>query len=125
MTAASPGTPSTRWRTRASAIWPEGAGVPQARIRAAAERLILRHGSGRLAFRTMVGDYLRRMREEGLVMSLDLLLIFKALVTLDAVLTAIEPDFDLSSAARRSLQLVRARLLPQHWATTLQAFAWE
>lgn len=108
------------------AIWSEGAGVPNTRIRAAAERLILRHGSGRLVLRAMVADFLPLMREEGLIMPPDLLLIFKALVTLDGVLTAIEPDFDLSSALRRSsLRLVRARLSPEHWAPTLQALAWE
>lgn len=108
------------------AIWSEGAGVPQERIRAAAERLILRHGSGRLVLRAMVADFLPLMREEGLIMPPDLLLIFKALVTLDGVLTAIEPDFDLSSALRRSsLRLVRARLSPEHWGPTLQALAWE
>lgn len=108
------------------AIWSEGAGVPPARIRAAAERLILRHGSGRLVLRAMVADFLPLMREEGLIMPPDLLLIFKALVTLDGVLSAIEPDFDLSSALRRStLRLVRARLSPEHWAPTLQALVWE
>jgi ubiquinone biosynthesis protein len=63
--------------------------------------------------RAMVADFLPLMREEGLTMPPDLLLIFKALVTLDGVLCGIQPDFDLSSALRRSaLRIARARSRP-------------
>jgi len=108
------------------AVWSAGGAVPRHRIQSAADRLVARHGQGRLVLRALVGDFLPLMREEGLVMPPDLLLIFKALVTLDGVLTAIAPDFDLSQAVRRSsLRLVRARLSPEHWTPTLRALARE
>jgi ubiquinone biosynthesis protein len=114
------------------AVWAEqsaGQGVdavPRPQIALAADRLIARHGRGRLVLRALVGDFLPLMREVGLTMPPDLLLIFKTLVTLDGVLTAICPDFDLSGAMERSsLRIVRARLSPEHWRPTLMALAWE
>ena len=66
------------------------------------------------------------MRDEGMTMPPDLLLIFKALVTIDGVLQAIEPDFDLSAAMERAtLRIVKARLSSEHWAPVVQALAWE
>ncbi len=108
------------------AIWSAEGGVPRERIRTAAERLIARHGGGHLVLSAMVADFLPLMRDEGLAMPPDLLLIFKALVTVDGVLSGIQPGFDLSEAMRRSsLRIARARLSPDHWAPTLQALAWE
>lgn len=107
-------------------LWSDGSGVPPTRILAAAERLIARHGGRRLVLSSMVADFLPLMRDEGLTMPADLLLIFKALVTIDGVLTGIAPDFDLSDAMRRSsLKIARARLSPNHWGATLGALAWE
>jgi len=107
-------------------IWSEGSGVPRERVQTAAERLIARHGNGRIVLRTMVTDFLALMRHEGMTMPPDLLLIFKALVTVDGVLSAIQPDFDLSEAMQRSsLRILRARLSSEHWAPVLQALTWE
>lgn len=106
-------------------VWSAGA-APRDRIRSAAERLVARHGSGRLVLRALVADFLPMMRDEGLAMPPDLLLIFKALVTIDGVLAAIEPDFDLSEAMRHaSVRIARARLSPDHWVPVLRALAWE
>lgn len=106
--------------------WSAGSGVPRERVQAAAERLVARHGGGRLVLSAMVADFLPLMRDEGLVMPSDLLLIFKALVTVDGVLTGIQPGFDLSEAMQRSsLRIARARLAPEHWTPTLKALAWE
>ncbi len=108
------------------AVWSAGSGVPRERVQAAAERLIARHGGGRLVLSAMVADFLSLMRDEGMTMPPDLLLIFKALVTIDGVLSGIEPDFDLSEAMQRSsLRIAKARLSPEHWAPILQALAWE
>lgn len=94
--------------------------------RIAADRLVARHGGGQLVLSAMVGDFLRLMREEGLVMPPDLLLIFKALVTIDGVLSAIRPGFDLSRAMRdASRRIVAARLSADHWAPIVQTFGWE
>ena len=108
------------------AQWSQDSGGPQARIQAAAERLVARHGGGRMVLRAIVGDFLPLMRDEGLTMPPDLLLIFKALMTIDGVLSGIQPDFDLSDAMRRaSLRIVQARLSPDHWGPTVQALMWE
>ncbi len=105
--------------------WSAEAGVAPAAIRAAADRLVARHG-GQLVLRAIVTDLLAVMRDTGLVMPGDLLLIFKALVTIDGVLAAIQPDFDLSAALRRaSLRIMRSRLSADHWAPVLQGLAWE
>lgn len=106
--------------------WSSGSGTPRERIQAAAERLIMRHGGGRLVLSAMVADFLPLLREEGMTMPADLLLIFKALVTVDGVLSRIEPDFDLSAAMQRSsLRILAARLAPDYWTPTLLALAWE
>jgi ubiquinone biosynthesis protein len=106
--------------------WSAGSGVAQDRIQAAAERLIARHGGGPIKLSAIVADLLPLLRDEGMTMPPDLLLMFKALMTIDGVLQAIEPDFDLASAMQRaSLRMARARLSPDHWAPVLQALAWE
>lgn len=95
-------------------------------LQVASERLIARHGGGKLVLSAMVADFLPLMREERLTMPPDLLLILKALVTIDGVLLAIEPNFDLSRAMRdASRRIVGARLSPDHWAPIVQAFTWE
>lgn len=108
------------------ATWFAGSGTSRERIQAAAERLIFRHGGGRLVLSALVADFLPLLRNEGITMPADLLLIFKALVTIDGVLSRIEPDFDLSAAMQRSsLRIFTSRLAPDYWAPTLQAVAWE
>ncbi|WP_236907050.1 AarF/UbiB family protein, partial [Cronobacter sakazakii] len=67
------------------ALWSEGHGVPRGRIDRAAEQIVQRHGGGRIVLAEMVPDFLRLLREEGLVMPPDLLLVFKAFVTMDGV----------------------------------------
>lgn len=107
------------------ALWSQGSGVSYEKVQAVADRLIARHGGGRLVLSALVADFLPLMREEGMTMPPDLLLIFKALVTLDGVLTSIQPDFDLSAAMKRSsARLIRARLSPDHWGPVLQALLW-
>ena len=110
------------------AVWTAGSGVPRERARTAAERLIARHGGGggRLVLSAMVADFMALMRDEGMTLPPDLLLIFKALVTLDGVLSAIQPGYDLSQAMQRSaLRIVKTRFSPEHWAPVAQALMWE
>jgi ubiquinone biosynthesis protein len=108
------------------ATWSAGSGVAPDRIRVAAERLVARHGGGHIVLSAMVADFLPMMRDEGMVLPPDLLLIFKALVTVDGVISGIYPQFDLSAAMRRSaLRIAKARLSPEHWGPILQALAWE
>jgi ubiquinone biosynthesis protein len=106
--------------------WAGGSAASREPIRAAADRLIARHGDSNIVLSAIVSDLLLLMREEGLTMPSDLLLIFKALMTIDGVLSAIEPGFDLSAAMRQaSLRIATARFSPDHWAPILQAFGWE
>src|SRR3546814_7412321 len=54
------------------------------------------------------------------------LLIFRALLTIDGVLTGIQPDFDLSGAMTRAgLRVARARLAPDRLQASVQALMWE
>ena len=94
-------------------IWHQGDPPPRARVLAAAEQLVARHGSGPLVLGRMVTDFFPLIRREGLVLPPDLALIFKALITMDGVLGAIQPGFDLSDA----LQRARGRLVLNRLAT--------
>lgn len=107
-------------------VWSAGSEVPRERVVEAADRLVARHGGGRLVLSAMVADFLPLMREQGLLMPPDLLLIFKALITIDGVLTAIAPGFDLSSAMQgAATKVAAAKLSPEHWLPILTALAWE
>lgn len=80
------------------AQWSREADVSNERLLTASERLIARHGSGPLVLDAMIADFFPLLREEGLILPPDLLLMFKAMVTIDGVLSRIEPGFDLSEA---------------------------
>jgi len=86
--------------------WSAGA-VPRERLLAVAEHLVARHGDGPLVLGALVADFFPLLRKEGLVLPADLALIFKALITMDGVLSAIRPGFDLTDALQRQ----RGRLL--------------
>lgn len=100
--------------------------IAPAVYRRAADRLIERHGGGRIVLKAMVADFFVLIREERMVLPPDLVLIFKAMVTIDGVLSAIRPDYDLSAAiGRASGRIALSRLDPDRWSTTLRAVAWE
>ncbi len=106
--------------------WDESGSASASAVAAAARRLVETHGGESLRLAPMVADFLPLLRETGIVMPSDLLLIFKALVTIDGVLSRIEPGFELSAALRRStLRLVAARLSPDHWQPILRALGLE
>ncbi|MXO66072.1 ABC1 kinase family protein [Altericroceibacterium endophyticum] len=88
-------------------LWSEDSQVSRAVLLKASEKLVARHGSGALVLSAMMEDFFPLLRKEGLTLPPDLLLIFKAMVTMDGVLSRIEPDFDLSAA----LQGMKGRLL--------------
>ncbi|WP_395395082.1 AarF/UbiB family protein [Novosphingobium sp. BL-8A] len=93
------------------ATWSEGGEVPRERLLRTSERLVARHGTGALVLNAMVADFFPLLRQEGLVLPPDLVLIFKAMVTMDGVLAGIAPDFDLSDALGRMRgKLVASRL---------------
>ncbi|WP_404370100.1 ABC1 kinase family protein [Sphingomonas sp. MMS24-J45] len=108
------------------ATWSAGSGVSRDVVQAAADRLIVRHGGGTVQLSALVADMMPLLRDQGMTMPPDLLLMFKALVTIDGVLQGIEPDFDLTAALQRaSSRILAARLSPDHWGPLLQALAWE
>jgi len=92
--------------------WSADAEVARERIDSAAERLVARHGNGPLVLNAMIADFFPLMRKEGLVLPPDLALMFKAMVTMDGVLTGIAPGFDLSQA----LTAMRGRIVAQRLA---------
>ncbi|WP_313437975.1 AarF/UbiB family protein [Novosphingobium sp.] len=93
------------------ATWSESGEVPREKLLRASERLVSRHGTGALVLNAMVADFFPLLRQEGLVLPPDLVLIFKAMVTMDGVLSGIAPDFDLSEALGRMRgKLVASRL---------------
>lgn len=92
-------------------LWSQAGEVPREDLLVASERLVARHGSGALVLNAMVADFFPLLRKVGLVLPPDLVLIFKAMVTMDGVLSSIAPDFDLSEAlARLRGQLLTSRL---------------
>lgn len=102
-----------------------GDAQPEA-IQSAAEGLVTRHGGQPLVLSAIVANFMPLLRERGLAMPPDLILIFKAMITMDGVLSRIESGFDLSHALRRSsLRLAAARLSPDHWQPILRALVWE
>jgi ubiquinone biosynthesis protein len=104
------------------AVWSAGGGATREQILRASERLVARHAGGALVLGAVIADFFPLLREERLVLPPDLLLIFKALVTIDGVLTGIVPGFDLSDAiARSKLRIMRDRLSPERWAPTVEA----
>lgn len=87
--------------------------VDRAAVEAAAAHLVERHGQGRLILARVVEDIMTLLRQHALAMPADLVLTFKALITLDGVLGRIDPEFDLTAATRRAwLMAMRARLSP-------------
>lgn len=88
-------------------LWSQAGNVPRERLLIASERLVARHGTGALVLNAMVADFFPLLRKEGLVLPPDLVLIFKAMVTMDGVLSGIAPDFDLSEA----LTALRGRMV--------------
>jgi ubiquinone biosynthesis protein len=103
------------------ADWTEGADVSPRSLTAGAERLIARHGQGQIDLPAIVADLMALMRQERVAAPPDLVLILKALVTIEGVLSRVDPDFDLVRTmggawtrvlfSRRSPDAIRNRLI--------------
>ncbi len=106
--------------------WSQTDDIAPERFQAVADRLVARHGGGPIRMAAMLGDIFPILREERIVLQPDMLLLFKALITIDGVLSGIQPDFDLSTALRRaSARIVEARLAPERWTKRAAALALE
>ncbi len=106
--------------------WSQTDDIAPERFQAVADRLVARHGGGPIRMAAMLGDIFPILREERIVLQPDMLLLFKALITIDGVLSGIQPDFDLSTALRRaSARIVEARLSPERWTRRAAALALE
>lgn len=77
------------------ADWTEGTDVSARRLTAGAERLIAGHGQGQIDLPAIVADLMALMRKERVSAPPDLVLILKALVTIEGVLSRVDPQFDL------------------------------
>lgn len=108
------------------ALWSKDVPISRSRILAASEHLVARHAGGPLVMRALMADFFPLLRKEGLVLPPDLLLIFKAMITIDGVLARIAPDFDLTAALEdMQSQLLRSRLADMINPSRSQAFALE
>jgi ubiquinone biosynthesis protein len=108
------------------ATWNQGEDVPYDRILTASERLIARNSGGPLVLSTLTADMFPLLRQERLVLPPDLVLIFKAMITMDGVLSGIEPGFDLSTALDRArAKLLAARLMPARGTERAEALLFE
>lgn len=97
--------------TEVLATWVEGGDREQ--LSAGAERLVRRHSGRPLVLARLVEDMMALIRDLAGALPADLILIFKALVTIDGVLGRIEPGFDLNAAASRvGARVLAARLEP-------------
>ncbi|MDY0957277.1 AarF/UbiB family protein [Sphingomonas sp. CFBP8993] len=106
--------------------WSQTDDIASERFQVVAERLVARHGGGTLQLAAILGDIFPILGEERIVLQPDMLLLFKALITIDGVLSGIQPDFDLSAALRRaSVRIVEARLSPDRWTKRATALALE
>ncbi|WP_454280872.1 ABC1 kinase family protein [Sphingomonas sp. Marseille-Q8236] len=106
--------------------WSQTDDIAPERFQAVADRLVVRHGGGALRLTAILADIFPVLREERIVLQPDMLLLFKALITIDGVLSGIQPDFDLSAALRRaSAKIVEARLSPERWTRRAAALALE
>lgn len=94
-------------------LWSKDVPLSRSKLLVSCERLVARHSQGPLVLSAVIADFFPMLRQEGLVLPPDLLLVFKALVTLDGVLSRIAPDFDLSAA----LQDMRRPLFAARFAT--------
>ncbi|BEV01133.1 ABC1 kinase family protein [Novosphingobium olei] len=95
--------------------WTSEGGASREAARRASDRLIASHG-GKLIIGPLIRSFMTLMRDEGLAMPLDLMLMFKALLTMDGVLSAIQPDFDLTSAMQGAVaRTSRRKLDPGYW----------
>ncbi len=94
-------------------IWSKDVPISRTQLLGSCERLVARHSNGPLVLSNLMADFFPMLRQDGLVLPPDLLLVFKALVTLDGVLSRIAPDFDLSAA----LQRMRRPLFAARFAT--------
>lgn len=87
--------------------WSQQTSPSREKLLRIAERLVARHSNGPLVLNALVADFLPLLRHEGLALPPDLLLIFKAMVTMDGVIANIRPGFDLSHA----LALARSKMV--------------
>ena len=80
-------------------------------IEQAAREYIARHGGKALNMSALIEDFLDLMREHQLLLPPDLLVLFKALVTADGVLTRLDPELDLIATAKPAIvKMLREQL---------------
>lgn len=73
-------------------------------IEQAAREYMARHSGGPLKMSALITGFLDLIREYRLLLPPDLLVLFKALVTADGVLTRLDPELDLVATARPAVE---------------------
>lgn len=73
-------------------------------IEQAAREYMSRHTGGPLKMNALITDFLGLIREYRLSLPADLLVLFKALITADGVLTQLDPELDLVATAKPAVE---------------------
>ncbi|MCU1725439.1 AarF/UbiB family protein [Pseudomonas sp. 7P_10.2_Bac1] len=73
-------------------------------IEQAAREYMSRHKGGPLKMSALISDFLELIRDYRLPLPADLLVLFKALITADGVLTQLDPDLDLVATAKPAVE---------------------
>ena len=73
-------------------------------VEQAAREYMARHSGGPLKMSALITGFLGLIREYRLLLPPDLLVLFKALVTADGVLTRLDPELDLVATARPAVE---------------------
>lgn len=89
--------------------WSGAANVDFARLEAAGDTFVARHGTPPLRLGEAVQDFVALAREHALALPPDLALLFKALITADGVMRLLDPNFDAISVAAPIVRREMAR----------------
>lgn len=84
--------------------WSGGRVQDLSQIEQAAREYMARHSGGPLKMSALITGFLGLIREYRLLLPPDLLVLFKALVTADGVLTRLDPELDLVATARPAVE---------------------
>lgn len=104
--------------------WSGSGGVDLLRLEAACDGFVARHGTPPLRLGQAITDFVTLVRENDLSLPPDLALLFKALVTADGVMRALDPDFDaIAVAAPIVRRETMRRFAPQALADQGKALA--
>lgn len=104
--------------------WSGGQPIDLARLDAACDVFVGRHGRPPLRLGAAITDFMALARENDLALPSDLALLFKALLSVDGVMKGLDPEFDAIAVAAPIVKAqMRARFGPEQLLQKGQALA--